>query len=172
MLLKHNLMAASDIMTACASNECLEQNESAKDTVDHETTNAKGKTFLINGCIGKNIERSGYSFANANNLSILGLAIRYSGRPEPRVGTVQSVGSSNQVLAMAAGNEQAYREMIKLVQDEGGVTDDLAPIDGDADDAVDGRATNDSLCSSALLLLAETDQVGQIISVLAITYSA
>ena len=33
----------------------------------------------------------------------MGLAIRYSGRPEPRIGTVQSVGSSNQVLAMAAG---------------------------------------------------------------------
>ena len=92
-----------------------------------------------------------------DNLWVL---IRFSDRPEPRVGTVQSVGSTNQVLAMAVGNEQAYREMIKLVQDEGGVTDDLAPIDGDVDDVGDGRATNDSLCSSALLLLAETDQVG------------
>ena len=53
MLLKHNLMAASDIMTACASNESLEQNESAKDAIDQETTHAKGKTFLVNGGIDK-----------------------------------------------------------------------------------------------------------------------
>ena len=55
MLLKHNLMAASDIMTACASNESLEQNESAKDTIDQATTNAKGKTYLVDGCIDKNL---------------------------------------------------------------------------------------------------------------------
>ena len=69
MLLKHNLMAASDIMTACASNESLEQNESAKYAIDQETTHAKGKTFLVNGCIDKN---SGYPCANAIYLTIFG----------------------------------------------------------------------------------------------------
>ena len=65
----------------------------------------------------------------------------------------------NQVLAMTASNEQAYREMLTLLNNESKVTDELAPIDGDADDIIDGRATNDSLCSSALLLIPETDQV-------------
>ena len=64
----------------------------------------------------------------------------------------------NQVLAMAASNEQAYREMLNLLHNESKITDELAPIDGDVDDIIDGRATNDSLCSSALLLIAETDQ--------------
>ena len=70
----------------------------------------------------------------------------------PRVSSVQSIGSSNQILSMAVSNEQAYREMIRLMSDD---IDELAPIDGDADEMIDGRVTNDSLCSSALLLLAD-----------------
>ena len=61
---------------------------------------------------------------------------------------------------MAASNEQAYREMLTLLHNESKITEELAPIDGDTDDmATDGRMTADSLCSSALLLLADPDQV-------------
>ena len=60
---------------------------------------------------------------------------------------------------MAVSNEQAYREMLSLLHNESKITDELAPIDGDTDDMADGRATADSLCSSALLLLADPDQV-------------
>ena len=60
---------------------------------------------------------------------------------------------------MAASNEQAYREMLTLLHNESRVTDELAPIDGDTDEMADGRMTADSLCSSALLLIADPDQV-------------
>ena len=81
------------------------------------------------------------------------------GKAQPRVGPVQSVGQTNQILAMSTSNEQAYREMLLLLQGESKITDELAPIDGDADEIPDGRVTADSLCSSALLLLADPDQV-------------
>ena len=81
------------------------------------------------------------------------------GKAQPRVGPVQSVGQTNQVLAMSTSNEQAYREMLHLLQGESKITDELAPIDGDADEILDGRATADSLCSSALLLIADQDMV-------------
>ena len=60
---------------------------------------------------------------------------------------------------MAASNEQAYREMLTPLHTESRVTDELAPIDGDTDEMADGRMTADSLCSSALLLIADPDQV-------------
>ena len=84
----------------------------------------------------------------------------FLGKTQPRIGPVQSVGQNNQVLAMAASNEQAYREMLTLLHNESKITEELAPIDGDTDDmAEDGRATADSLCSSVLHLLADPDQV-------------
>ena len=85
------------------------------------------------------------------------------GKAQPRVGPVQSVGQTNQILAMSTSNEQAYREMLLLLQGESKITDELAPIDGDADEIPDGRVTADSLCSSALLLLADPDQVSYVI---------
>ena len=64
---------------------------------------------------------------------------------------------------MSTSNEQAYREMLHLLQGDSKITDELAPIDGDADEIPDGRFTADSLCSSALLLMADPDQVSSMI---------
>ena len=64
---------------------------------------------------------------------------------------------------MSSSNEQAYREMLNLLQGDSKITDELAPIDGDADEIPDGRFTADSLCSSALLLMADPDQVSSMI---------
>ena len=89
--------------------------------------------------------------------------MNYIGKAQPRVGPVQSIGQTNQVLAMSNSNEQAYREMLHLLQGESKITDELAPIDGDADEILDGRVTADSLCSSALLLIADPDQVSFVV---------
>ena len=37
------------------------------------------------------------------------------GKAQPKVGPVQSVGQTNQILAMSTSNEQAYREMLLLL---------------------------------------------------------
>ena len=127
LLLKHNLTVASDVMSACSSD-----NYSTPIEIEQENKTPKMEKSLQEDTTSKD--------------------------DSPRVGPVRSIGQNNQVLALAQGNEQAYREMLTLLNNEGKISEELAPIDGDDDEMIDGRMTADSLCSSTLLLMVDPDQ--------------